>query len=394
MSVIILGDTHLGRSLSIGKVGIGATLNSRVADQLNLLDWTLDLAVEKCSSDIIITGDIFEEPRPNPQLITMFIAWLKKCQAYHIHVHIIMGNHDLYRSGNVFVSSLDIISEMDLEYVSVYKEINTIIIGSNAYTLVPFRDRKSFITDSNTDALAILQNTISYELASIPITYTKILIGHLAIEGSIPIGDEIDDLTNELFCPVTMFNGYDYVWMGHVHKPQVMKKSNPYVAHIGSMDISNFGETDHKKHVVIIEDSNYSIEYLPTRPLKKITISVPKETENTTEFILESLKNEVDFSKSIVKLEISLLDSELKSVNKSEIETYIMSQGAFNVANISESKKLNLIKRDINNNIDTKMDVVSAIKTYAHTYVDASKKDSFIQLAMDIYNEYRAEGKE
>jgi uncharacterized protein (DUF4415 family) len=71
-----------------------------------------------------------------------------------------------------------------------------------------------------------------------------------------------------------------------------------------------------------------------------------------------------------------------------------MSQGAFNVANISESKKLNLIKRDINNNIDTKMDVVSAIKTYAHTYVDASKKDSFIQLAMDIYNEYRAEGKE
>lgn len=395
MSQIILGDVHLGKGLSIGRTGVGANLNSRVADQLNLLDWTLDLAVEHGSDHIILTGDVFEEPRPNPQLITMFIAWLKKCQAYHIHVHIIRGNHDLYRSGTVFVSSLDIISEMDLDNVSVYKDINTIIIGSSAYTLVPFRDRKSFGTDSNAEALSMLRDTLIYELAAIPVTYTKILVGHLAIEGSIPIGDEIDDMTNELFCPLNMFTGYDYVWMGHVHKPQVMKKRNPFIAHVGSMDISNFGETDHKKHVVIIDNDGYSIEYLPTRPLKRLAISIPKDIADTTEYVVDYLQKENDdFTKAIVKVEISLTDPDLKSVNKSAIEKYLASRGAFNVANISESKKVALIKRDINNTIDTKMDVTSAIKTYAHTYVDAPVRDAFIELAMDIYNEYKAEAKE
>ena len=147
-------------------------------------------------------------------------------------------------------------------------------IGSSAFTIAPFRDRKSFGSPSNSEAINILRETFTYELASIPITYKKIMIGHLAIEGSIPVGDEIDDMANELFCPLDMFNGYDYVWMGHVHKPQIMKKSNPYIAHIGSMDISNFGETDQKKYIVIINcDSgvkDFDIEYLPTRPLVKL----------------------------------------------------------------------------------------------------------------------------
>src|SRR5271168_2829929 len=109
MHAIILGDVHLGRSLTLGKVGIGSSLNSRVADQLKLLEWTLERAIEHSADHIIITGDVFEEPKPHPSLIAMFISWLKTCQAHHIHVHIILGNHDMFRSGSVLSSSLDII---------------------------------------------------------------------------------------------------------------------------------------------------------------------------------------------------------------------------------------------------------------------------------------------
>jgi len=126
MRVIILGDVHLGRSLSQGKVGIGSSLNSRIVDQLNLLDWTLDQAIENNCNHIIITGDIFEESKPPPSLITLFISWLKKCQISEIHVHLIMGNHDVIRSGTINMSSLDIINEMDMEYITVYKNITTI----------------------------------------------------------------------------------------------------------------------------------------------------------------------------------------------------------------------------------------------------------------------------
>lgn len=395
--VIILGDVHLGKGQSIGKSGIGANLNSRIVDQLNLLDWTLDQAIENHVDDIIITGDVFEEPKPHPSLITLFMAWLKKCQVYDVNVHVIMGNHDIIRSGFVYSSPLDIIAEAELDNVQIYKDMDTVMIGSTAFTLVPFRDRKSFSAVSNSHAIELLRESFVYELACIPITYHKVLIGHLAIEGSIPVGDEIDDMTNELFCPINMFYGYDCVWMGHVHKPQVMHKKNPYIAHIGSMDISNFVETDQKKYIVIIncDDASWYTEFLPTRLLKKISVIVPKDTKDTTDYVIKEIeKNHIDLNKSIVKIEVSLSAPELKSINKTSIEKFLLGQGAFNIAGILESKKISLIKKNTSNTIDTKMDVASTIKTYAQTYVDVSARDSFIDLSMDIYSAYKIESKE
>jgi DNA repair exonuclease SbcCD nuclease subunit len=397
--LIILGDVHLGKGINIGRGGIGATLNSRIADQINLLDWTLERAVEHGVDDIIITGDVFEEPKPHPALITIFIAWLKKCQAYGVRVHVILGNHDMLRSGMIFTSPLDIVVEMDLENVSVYKNTNTITIGTTAFTLLPFRDRKCFSVSSNADAIGLIRDSLVYELAGIPVSYTKVVVGHLAIEGSIPVGDEIDDVTNELFCPLNMFNGYDYVWMGHVHKPQIMKKKNPFIAHIGSMDISNFGETEQEKHIVIFDcnarKDHYVTETLPTRPLRRLTITVPKDTEDTTAYVLDEIKKaNSSYSQSIVRVEISLAVPELQSVNKSQIEKYLTSQGAFNVTGISESKKLALIKKDTSGTtIDTKMDVPTAIKAYADKYVDVSVRAEYIEESMEIYDSFIAESK-
>lgn len=396
-NAIILGDVHLGKGTSIGKGGVGSTLNSRIVDQLNLLDWTLDAAVENHADYIIITGDVFEEPKPHPMLITLFISWLKKCQVHDVEVHIILGNHDILRSGNVITSPLDIIMEAELDGIHVYKDIDTIIIGTTAFTMVPFRDRKSFSVGSAAEAISLVRDSLVYELSSIPVTYHKVLIGHLAIEGSIPVGDEIDDLTNELFCPLDMFNGYDYVWMGHVHKPQVMKKDKPYIAHIGSMDISNFGETDHAKHIVIIncDDSNdWRREFLPTRPLQKITVSIPKDTVDTTAYVLDELKKAGISSTAIVRVDVSLTSPDLKSVNKAAIEKFVLSNGAFSVNGISESKKVSLIKKDSTNTIDSKMDLSAAIKTYAQTYIEDAVRSEFLELATEIVTIYKTEGKE
>ena len=397
MNVLILGDVHLGKSQSIGRVGIGSALNSRISDQMALLDWTLEQATENVVEHIIITGDVFEEPKPHPSLIALFISWLKRCQLHNISVHIIVGNHDLLRSGSVYSSPLDIISEAELEKIYVYKDVDTIIIGTSAFTLIPYRDRKSFSSATNKEALEILNNLLVYELAGIPLTYTKVLIGHLAIEGSIPVGDEIDDLTNELFCPLKMFNGYDYVWMGHVHKPQVLQKENPYIAHIGSMDISNFGETDHKKHIIILNaivKDTFTTKYLPTRPLQKINISIPKDVQDTTSYVLEEIKKAGVQDKGIIRVEVALTAPELQSINKATIEKFLLEQGASSINTISESKKVSLIKKDINNNIDTKMDISSAIKAYAQSYIEEANRSSFIELSMDIVNVFKNESKE
>lgn len=393
---ICVGDPHLGASTSIGRVGSGQSLNSRVEDQLNLLDWCLEQAIE-ISAQIIITGDIFEEPKPSPSLITLFVSWLKKCQANKIHVHLIMGNHDTLRTGNIYSSPLDIISEVEFDNVDVYKDLTTVIFDKMCITMMPFRDRKSLGAVSNAEAVSILKNNIMYELAGMPSSYDKILIGHLVLEGAIPVGDEIDDITNELHCPLDMFNGYDYVWMGHVHKPQVLKTKNPHIAHVGSMDISNFGETDQQKIIVIYDADDpqkFITRHVPTRTLKKISITIPNDIENSTEYVIQQIKNtQSNFSKAIIKVELSL-PPEMKSVDKSKIEKLLIERGAFNVCNISESKKNNIIKKDIINTLNTKMDPVSAIKRYSELYVEEESKSDFIQLAMEIYNSFKTESKE
>lgn len=395
-SVTLLGDVHLGKGVSLGKAVVGANLNSRVADQLNLLEWTLEQAIAHHSTHIIITGDIFEDPKPHPSLLTIFVAWLKQCQAHGIHVHIVMGNHDILRSGFIYTSPLDVISEVEMENVHIYREVDTVLIGRTAFTFVPFRDRKSFSVASNADAISIVRDSLVYELSGIPITYQKILVGHLAIEGSIWVGDEFDDLSNELFCPLDMFNGYDMVWMGHVHKPQVLQKS-PHIAHIGSMDISNFGETDQKKFIVVIDSSHkgvWTTENLPTRPLKKLSITVPKDTEDPTDYVLKELDKAGSWERSIARVDIALATPDLKPINKAAIEQYLTTHGTFNITGISESKKVNLIKKDTNNTIDTKMDVATSINTYAEKYIEKEKRPAYIELAMDILKQYKQEAKE
>ena len=121
--IVIVGDPHVGKSPTLGRAGIGSTLNSRIVDQLHLLDHVLERAIHIGAERIVLTGDIFEEPKPPINLITLFIAWLKHCQLYNIAIHIIVGNHDVLRSGSIYTSTLDIISGADLNGVFVHHHI-------------------------------------------------------------------------------------------------------------------------------------------------------------------------------------------------------------------------------------------------------------------------------
>ena len=279
MSAIILGDIHLNKSINIGKTGIGSNLNSRLADQFSLLEWTLDQAIKRKINNIITTGDIFEDPRPSPTVISLFIGWLKKCADNDVSIHLIRGNHDTIRSGQHIMSAFDIISSSDMEDIFVYNDIATLEMPGISFTMLPFRDRRSFNTNINLEALSILQKKIKYERCIIDNRNIKIAIGHFAIEGSLPVGDEIADMCNELFIPVDTMKDYDFSFFGHIHKPQVMSKY-PYVSHIGSMDLSNFSENTHNKVIAIIDPDKSDVMELvelPCRPLKQISISVPAD---------------------------------------------------------------------------------------------------------------------
>ena len=72
---LIVGDVHLGKGLNIGKPGIGTSLNSRVIDQVKLLDWVVERGLEFNVELIVLTGDIWEDVKPHYALVNLFIKF-------------------------------------------------------------------------------------------------------------------------------------------------------------------------------------------------------------------------------------------------------------------------------------------------------------------------------
>lgn len=374
---LIIGDIHLGKGSSIGKSAIDGSLNSRISDQINILNWVLNTAVDKEISRLILTGDIFEEIKPDHQLVMIFMDWLTSCSINNIEVHIVAGNHDLKRVGNKYSSILDIIEISNINHIYIYNKIHTIHTNGVSFTFLPFRNKSSLGVDTVKEAISGIENCLHYQLADIPFENKKVLVGHVAIENSVYTG-EIGDNINELLFPISSFVGYDYVWMGHIHKPQVMNKSNPYVAHIGSMDISDFGETDQKK-IAILFNGEFEELIIPTRPLKRIKIEVPKGQDGTD--ILSNYIKTENFTNAIVKIEVKLLDPEAEEIDREYISELLYSSGAYYISSFSESKTTLIIPEEKKYIKDSAINPQVAIKLYADSleFDNEDEKNFFIK---------------
>lgn len=396
-NTLIVGDLHLGKGLTIGRPGFGLGLNSRIADQFKLLDWVLEQALQRHVSVIIFTGDIFEDVKPDYILSDALIQWLKKCETENIDVHIIAGNHDIKRSGGNYFSPLNLIQSSEIENTTVHKQVDTIYNGTVGFTLFPFRDRRSFNCNTTTEAIAKVEELLSWEVTEIPDTYDKVLIGHLAIEGSIFVGDEIEDIANELMCPPMIFNGYHHVWMGHVHKPQIHRQK-PHVAHIGSLDISDFGETDHQK-ILIHYDSKMPGKFetipVPSRPLRRVKITVPEfaDVNQTIADELQKMNKLTPLNNAIVKLEVQLTGTDANA-DRGKVEKLLQEYGAFHVSSFTESRMSFVIPEDKRKNLDNTIEPKQAVRMFVMDSKEISLESEedraiLLQMCNEIIEEHQ-----
>jgi DNA repair exonuclease SbcCD nuclease subunit len=397
MKVLILGDIHLGRSTTIGKSAELGQLNSRIQDQVDLLNWSYDQCITTNTKMIVITGDVYHDFRPHPTIIGIFMRFLKRCEHAGINVHIVMGNHDILRSGQYIVSALDLVSELEMSFANVHKTFHRLETEDFTFIFIPFRDKRMYDAKTTDEALAALQAELAVVIAE-PSSKIKIGIGHLAFEGSISVGDEISDTLNELFVPPEMFEWFDFVWMGHIHNPQVIQYHKPYAAHIGSFDRSDFSklEVTNDKISILLDIKNKDIfteNILPTRPLRPVIIDVPVG-KDSTEFVINELcllSKKLEFKGSIVKLEIQL-NGEVENVDREKIESYLKNNlEVFHVCGFSESRSMSMIQIDPEDVFDNTMEICQSINKWADTrdvFENDSEREAFKEAAHEIRSEY------
>ena len=379
MNTLIVGDLHIGGSLSMGKPSSEDSLNSKVLDQSRILNWIIKISIEKNVTTLILTGDIFEDPNPDVYLSLIFIDWLKECQSHDINIHIIYGNHDIKRIGKKYISGLDIIKNLNIDNVYFYNSIDTIHTKNFSYTLLPFRDRRS-LGIALDEANSHYRNLLDMESSCIPTENKRVAIGHFVLQGSIYTG-EIDDLSNEIILNTNVFDNYDYTWMGHVHKPQVMSEI-PYVAHIGSVDISDFGESEHEKIVVFIDSTSKKFEeiVIPNRKVKRIKSDIPKD-QDATEYLLSQIGD--DLKDSVVKIDIKL--DEFSSLNKELIINKLKQVGVYHISSFVQAKNKSVLSEEKRALVSDSMSPKEALKIWAELNSLSDKEKSlFLESGFQI----------
>lgn len=371
MKIAIIPDIHIGSSLNYGKLVNGE--NSKVTDKKDLLNHIYDTLKINNIDRIILTGDIWESTNLKPNYISILFDFLDKCSKL-CPIDIVQGNHDFVRSGSNVISNLDFLQY--IPNVFIHQSINNVVYGDVSITYLPFFDRRQLNKNDTADALDYIKEELNKCLVS---NKTNICIGHMAIQSSLYIGDEISDITNEIFIPLDVLSGFDYSLFGHVHKFQIFS-TTPYIAHVGSLDRSCFGEDG--KYICIVDTLEEAVETveLPSKELVEIEVVIPSE-EDPTEYISNVIKQK-QLSNCIVRIKIET-DTNSMSLDKDKINKQLVKLGVEHVVNIIEKKRIE--KLDTNTDIDETIDPYKAVDMFLNTTkIEDQLKQNISSVCKDI----------
>ncbi|HUU88443.1 MAG TPA: metallophosphoesterase [Candidatus Glassbacteria bacterium] len=353
MKALLIPDIHLGKGTNIGKDPVGVGLNSRIEDQKDLLDFITDYIKEKSIGYIFLMGDVWDSVNPKSSVVNVFCEWIKEITEY-CEVNVIMGNHDFVRSGHEKSSMLDLFDVLDIPNCNIIKAPQAVQIHGLNFVCIPFTDRKQLEKNTHNEAVDWLKTELLNLKSD---TSSNVVLGHLCLEGSLWVGDEIDEEINEIFCPLSIFEDYDQVWMGHVHKPQILKNNkNQIIGHVGSLDKTAFtGPDSTDKSMVMLEWETVPTRFsksgrlrpnpflkhyivnLPTRPLVALDISVPSDCKDVNEFVYNEA-SKINVNGAIVRVTIKLGSYDADNVDKVKLLNLLNRNKAFHVCSYKEHK--------------------------------------------------------
>ena len=223
MKVAHLSDLHLGIHLN------GYNL---IEDQKYILDQILEKLVEEKTEVLIIAGDVYDNSVPASEPITLFDDFLYKLKQNDIKTLIISGNHDSNERlsfGNRLLDDSGI-------YISpvfdgtVKKVVLSDEYGNINFYLMPFIKPitvKPFYPDSEiktyNDAVKVVLDNISLNKEE-----RNILVAHQFVTGAATSESETFSVGGLDNISLDLFDDFDYVALGHIHKPQDMSKKVRY----------------------------------------------------------------------------------------------------------------------------------------------------------------------
>lgn len=272
-----ISDLHLGRQF------YGYNL---IEDQRFLLEQIIEKVREHHPQLLLISGDVYDKPVPTQEAVALFddfLTSLKKVEE-NLKILIIAGNHDsaarlqfankiLKNSGIIISGTMPNSKEEKLVEFTLsdsWGEVNFVLCPYFRLSYV----RKLFDenVESNGQALEILltRQNLNYSKRNVLLThqfYTWNSNEPLLSDSETKNVGGLDNLD------VRIINQFDYVAMGHIHRPQQLKEKN--IRYSGSLMKYSLSEAEHKKSFVMVElkeKGTVEVNLIPLNPLHDIKL--------------------------------------------------------------------------------------------------------------------------
>lgn len=308
MKIMHLSDLHIGKKVNE---------YSMLQDQIYILKEILRIIDNEKVETVIIAGDVYDRSLPPNEALELFDEFLYQLSSRNVNVFVISGNHDsperisyggrMMTENKIFLSPVYDGNVKPITLNDDYGEVN--------FYLLPFvrpADIRRYFPDENienyTDAVkvAIDNMNVDFSERNILVTHQFVTGAELSESEDIIVGGT-DNVSGEVF------DGFDYVALGHIHREQTVGKDN--IRYCGTPLKYSFSETKNIKSVTILDfNDKGNIEYskIPLTPFRdmreirgtyyELTLKSSYESTNTEDYLHITLTDEEDIPDAIGKL--------------------------------------------------------------------------------------------
>ena len=312
MKFLHTADLHIGKNIFEFNM---------LEDQKYILQEILDIAKAEQVDGILLAGDIYDRSVPSTEAVQM-LEWFLLEALSIAKVFLISGNHDSAERLSFGASLL----EKSGLYIVGGKEVREVIMedshGKVAVHLLPFV-KPAIVEASNSEEAVRVQLQklkTSWNQADRHILMTHFFVCAGGKEPELSDSEQHSYVGGLDKVDSALFEAYDYVALGHIHKPQCMRRGKVYYA--GSPLCYSFSECKvnseeafARKGVYIVEleeKGAMSVARKPLHPLRNMRIIKGSLQElmqqaSSIEQINENIKNE-DYLQVVLTDKDELID--------------------------------------------------------------------------------------
>jgi exonuclease SbcD len=270
MRILHTADLHLGRQF------MGLSLEE---DHEVILGQIVDTLVAERADVLVIAGDVFDRASPPNSSIRQFNRFLK-CVAEETKAGVVMisGNHD---SGDR-IEAMSVFSNASRELVrGIADAVETPLVlrdehGEIAFSALPFSyeyaAREVFGDEGISAPADVIAAQISAARGQVPEGARWVVVAHAFVAGG-AAGEAERALTRVggiETVPSDVFDGADYVALGHLHKPQEVGAR--HIRYSGAPLAFGFDEAGNEKSMTVVDLTVEGVEIrtVPFRPIRQV----------------------------------------------------------------------------------------------------------------------------